>query len=107
MTKVKGYFIDNRLGHLDEALAVARSDEGGVYPVGTVIHASTLHIAHRSPEPDCVTVINVPSPWAASVTVMVVPAHGSVARRSFFSPSGARIGHPSRSEPEGPPCQGW
>ena len=37
MTPVKGYFLDNRLGHLDEALAVARSDDGGVYPVGTII----------------------------------------------------------------------
>jgi hypothetical protein len=37
MTPVKGYFLDNRLGHLDEALAVATSDDGGVYPVGTII----------------------------------------------------------------------
>jgi mono/diheme cytochrome c family protein len=37
MTKVRNFFIDNRLGHLDEALAVARADGGGVYPVGTVI----------------------------------------------------------------------
>jgi hypothetical protein len=37
MTPVKGYFIDNRLGHLDEAIAVANSDAGGVYPVGTII----------------------------------------------------------------------
>lgn len=37
MTPVDGYFIDNRLGHLDEALAVARSETGGSFPVGTVI----------------------------------------------------------------------
>ncbi len=37
MTKVKGYFIDNRLGHLDEAIAVAKSPDGGIYPVGTII----------------------------------------------------------------------
>jgi hypothetical protein len=37
MTPVNGYFVDNRLGHLDEALAVARSDDGGVYPVGTIL----------------------------------------------------------------------
>lgn len=37
MTKVRGFFIDNRLGHLDEALAVANSPTGGRYPVGTVI----------------------------------------------------------------------
>jgi hypothetical protein len=37
MTKVRGFFVDNRLGHLDEALRVANSPTGGVYPVGTVI----------------------------------------------------------------------
>lgn len=37
MTPINGYFIDNRLGHLDEALEVARSDDGGTFPVGTII----------------------------------------------------------------------
>jgi hypothetical protein len=37
MTKVRGFFIDNRLGHLDDALAVANSPDGGEYPVGTII----------------------------------------------------------------------
>jgi hypothetical protein len=37
MTKVRNFYIDNRLGHLDEALAVANSPNGGVYPVGTII----------------------------------------------------------------------
>ena len=37
MTPARGFFIANRLGHLDEALAVANDPEGGVYPVGTVI----------------------------------------------------------------------
>ena len=37
MTKVKGYFIDNRLGHLDEAIAVAENPDGGTFPVGTII----------------------------------------------------------------------
>jgi hypothetical protein len=37
MTKVRGFYIDNRLGHLDEALAVAGSPDGGEYPVGTII----------------------------------------------------------------------
>lgn len=37
MTPVRGFFMDNHLGHLDEAIAVAESPEGGVYPVGTVI----------------------------------------------------------------------
>lgn len=37
MTPVRGFFVDNRLGHLDEAIAVANDPEGGTYPVGTVI----------------------------------------------------------------------
>jgi hypothetical protein len=37
MTTVRGFFVDNRLGHLDEAVAVANNPDGGVYPVGTVI----------------------------------------------------------------------
>jgi hypothetical protein len=38
MTPVRGFFVDNELGHLDEALEVANDTEGGGdYPVGTVI----------------------------------------------------------------------
>lgn len=37
MRKVRGFFIDNMLGHLDEAVAVAENPAGGQYPVGTVI----------------------------------------------------------------------
>jgi hypothetical protein len=37
MTKVRGFFIDNRLGHLEDAVRVANSPTGGVYPVGTII----------------------------------------------------------------------
>lgn len=37
MTPVDGFFVDNRLGHLDDALAVAARERPGPYPVGTVI----------------------------------------------------------------------
>ncbi len=37
MTRVRGFFVDNRLGHLKQALHVANSRKGGVYPVGTII----------------------------------------------------------------------
>lgn len=37
MTPVRGFFIDNRLGHLEEAIEVAENPEGGTYPVGTII----------------------------------------------------------------------
>lgn len=37
MTPVRGFFVDNRLGYLEEALAIAEANEGGVYPVGTII----------------------------------------------------------------------
>jgi hypothetical protein len=37
MTKVRGFFVDNRLGHRKAALRIARSGKGGVYPVGTIL----------------------------------------------------------------------
>ncbi|MCU1353621.1 MAG: uncharacterized protein JWM05_2830 [Acidimicrobiales bacterium] len=37
MTAIRGFFIANRLGHLAQALAVARSTTGGTYPVGTIV----------------------------------------------------------------------
>jgi len=37
MTKVRGYFVDNLRGQLDEAVAVAGNPAGGMFPVGTVI----------------------------------------------------------------------
>ena len=37
MTPVRNFFLDNPLGHLDEALEVAHSPDGGRYPVGTII----------------------------------------------------------------------
>jgi hypothetical protein len=37
MTQVRGLFLANPLGHLEEALAVANSPDGGTYPVGTII----------------------------------------------------------------------
>jgi len=36
-TKVNLFFVQNRLGHLDEAVAVASSTSGGTYPVGTIL----------------------------------------------------------------------
>jgi hypothetical protein len=37
MTPVRGFFVDNLLGHLDEAVAIAEANEGGDYPVGTIL----------------------------------------------------------------------
>ena len=37
MTRVGDHFVGNERGHLAAALAVARSAQGGVYPVGTII----------------------------------------------------------------------
>lgn len=36
-TKVRRFYLTNKLGHLDEAIAVAESPDGGTYPVGTII----------------------------------------------------------------------
>jgi hypothetical protein len=55
MTPVRGFFIDNPLGHLDEALAVANDPEGGVYPVGTIVQlVPTEAMVKRAPgfDPD-------------------------------------------------------
>ena len=37
MTPVRGFFVDNLLGDLDQTLAVANSPTGGVYPPGSVV----------------------------------------------------------------------
>ncbi len=37
MTAVRGFFVDNLLGNLDATLAVARSEQGGAYPTGSVV----------------------------------------------------------------------
>lgn len=37
MVHVRGFFVDNRAGHRDEAVALARSGGVGTYPVGTII----------------------------------------------------------------------
>lgn len=37
MTPVRGFFVDNKLGHLKEAVAMAIADKGGSYPVGTIL----------------------------------------------------------------------
>lgn len=37
MTRVRGFFVDNRLGHLAQALKVANSPAGAHYPVGTIL----------------------------------------------------------------------
>jgi hypothetical protein len=55
MTPVAGFFITNLMGKTDEAVAVAESDEGGTYPVGTIIQlipneAMVKHVAGYSPD---------------------------------------------------------
>ncbi len=37
MTPVRHFFVDNLLGNLDATLAIANSEEGGVYPPGSVV----------------------------------------------------------------------
>jgi hypothetical protein len=37
MQQVRGMYLGNLLGNIDEAVAVANSEEGGVYPPGTVV----------------------------------------------------------------------
>lgn len=37
MTKVRALYVDNLLGNIEATLAVANSEDGGTYPVGSVI----------------------------------------------------------------------
>lgn len=37
MTKVNHFYVDNLLGDVDATVAVAKSEEGGVYPPGSVV----------------------------------------------------------------------
>ena len=37
MTPVRGFFVDNLLGNLEETLSVANSADGGSYPTGSVV----------------------------------------------------------------------
>jgi hypothetical protein len=37
MTPVRGFFVANLMGNLDETMAVAQSENGGVYPPGSVV----------------------------------------------------------------------
>ena len=37
MTKVRGLYLDNLLGNIEGTLATAKSESGGVYPVGSVV----------------------------------------------------------------------
>ena len=36
-TKVRGFYLTNMSGHLDETLKIARANTGGIYPVGTIV----------------------------------------------------------------------
>jgi hypothetical protein len=53
-TKANNYFVVNKLGHLQEALAVANSPTGGTFPPGTIIQlvpneASVKHVPGWNP----------------------------------------------------------
>src|SRR5690606_25805455 len=46
--QVLGFRINNLLGHLEEAIAVAQNPEGGTYPVGTILqHLPTEAMVKR------------------------------------------------------------
>jgi hypothetical protein len=37
MTHIRGFFVDNLLGHLSASVAIANSRDGGTYPPGTLL----------------------------------------------------------------------
>lgn len=54
MTPVRGFYVDNLLGDLEATLAVANSENGGVYPAGSVVQlvpgeVMVKHAAGASP----------------------------------------------------------
>lgn len=49
MSPVRGFYVDNLAGKLDETLAVARSASGGVYPVGSVVQLVPTEVMVKLP----------------------------------------------------------
>lgn len=49
MTPVRGFYVDNLSGSLDKTLAVARSDQGGVYPPGSVVQLVPSEVMLKQP----------------------------------------------------------
>ena len=49
MAKVRGFYVDNLLGKLDQTLAVARSSSGGAYPPGSVIQLVPTEVMVKQP----------------------------------------------------------
>lgn len=49
MTKVRGFYVDNLLGKLNDTLAVAKSAEGGAYPPGTVLQLVPTEVMVKQP----------------------------------------------------------
>jgi hypothetical protein len=49
MTPVRGFYVDNLLGKLDETLAVARSAKGGSYPTGSVVQLVPTEVMVKQP----------------------------------------------------------
>src|SRR5690606_18854744 len=50
MTPVAGFFVDNLLGNVEETVAVAASETGGKYPVGSVIQLVPGEVMVTHPE---------------------------------------------------------
>jgi hypothetical protein len=49
LTPVRGFFVGNLTGHLPDTLKVARSKEGGVYPVGSVVQLVPTEVMVKQP----------------------------------------------------------
>lgn len=50
MTPVRGFFVDNLMGDLEETLAVANSATGGAYPPGSVVQLVPGEVMVKHPE---------------------------------------------------------
>src|ERR1700727_1551338 len=79
LTPVRGFFVGNLGGHLPDTLKVARSKEGGVYPVGSVVQLVPTEVMVKQP----VGFNAVTRDW--EVFELDVSKNGSVIRKRGFA----------------------
>ncbi len=86
LTPVRGFFVGNLDGHLPDTLKVARSKDGGVYPVGSVVQLVPTEVMIKQPA----GFNSVTHDW--EFFELDVDAHGSTIRKRGFAEVVNRFG---------------
>jgi hypothetical protein len=86
LTPVRGFFVGNLSGHLPDTLKVARSKDGGVYPVGSVVQLVPTEVMVKQPA----GFNSVTHDW--EFFELDVDAHGSTIRKRGFAEVVNRFG---------------